>query len=92
MNGKIYKIVDNTNNNIYIGSTCESTLTKRLSKHKSDYKRYVDKSIKYTTSFEIIKNDGKEKSKFDFVKIYKIRDGLKVEIYSRPVHLGTGIF
>ena len=57
MNGKIYKIVDNTNNNIYIGSTCESTLSKRLSKHKSDYKRYVDKGIKYISSFDIIKND-----------------------------------
>lgn len=57
MNGKIYKIVDNTNNNIYIGSTCEPTLLKRLNKHKSDYKRYVEKGIKYTTSFEIIKNN-----------------------------------
>ena len=28
--GKIYKIVDNTNNNIYIGSTCEPTLAHRL--------------------------------------------------------------
>ena len=57
MNGKIYKLVDNTNNNIYIGSTCETILTNLLNKHKSDYKRYVEKGIKYTTSFEIIKNN-----------------------------------
>jgi hypothetical protein len=31
---KIYKIVDNTNDNIYIGSTCQP-LRKRLSQHKS---------------------------------------------------------
>ena len=31
---KIYKIVDNTNDNIYIGSTCQP-LRKRLSSHKS---------------------------------------------------------
>ena len=30
--GKIYKIVDNTNGNIYIGSTCETTLARRLNK------------------------------------------------------------
>lgn len=32
-NGKIYKIVDNTNNNVYYGSTIE-TLGERLSVHK----------------------------------------------------------
>ena len=35
--GKIYKIVDNTNNNIYVGSTCEPTLARRLSSHVRDY-------------------------------------------------------
>ena len=38
--GKIYQIVDNTNDNIYIGSTCCS-LKKRLSNHKSAYKRFL---------------------------------------------------
>ena len=33
--GKIYKIVDNTNTNIYIGSTTQ-TLKERLSKHKNN--------------------------------------------------------
>ena len=32
--GKIYKIVDNTNGNIYIGSTCEPTLARRLAKQR----------------------------------------------------------
>ena len=36
--GKIYKIVDNTNDNIYIGSTVEKYLTNRLSKHKYNKK------------------------------------------------------
>jgi hypothetical protein len=57
-NAKIYKIVDNTNGNIYIGSTCEPTLARRLAKHKCDYNRYLtDKSKHYTTSFEILKHD-----------------------------------
>jgi len=37
-NGKIYKIVDDTNGNVYYGST-QKTLNRRLSDHKYDYKR-----------------------------------------------------
>ena len=47
---KIYKIVDNTNSNIYVGIT-EKTLKSRLSKHISNYK-----TTKGITSREIIKN------------------------------------
>tara|TARA_R110002012_G_scaffold287686_1_gene480140 strand:- start:310 stop:795 length:486 start_codon:yes stop_codon:yes gene_type:complete len=43
---KIYKIIDNTNGNIYIGKT-KQTLNTRLSKHKCD---------KTCSSREIIKN------------------------------------
>jgi hypothetical protein len=55
-NGKIYKIVDNTNDNIYIGSTCEPTLARRLTKHRGHYKEYL-KGGKYTTSFKILENN-----------------------------------
>ena len=57
--GKIYKIVDNTNNNVYIGSTCK-TLKQRLSGHVSDYKRYLKGKYCYVTSFDIFKNDDYE--------------------------------
>ena len=53
---KIYKIVDNSNDNIYIGSTCDS-LAQRLSEHKYDYKRYLKGIFHNITSFEIIKNN-----------------------------------
>lgn len=36
-NGKIYKIVDNTNDNVYIGSTINK-LNVRLSKHETDWR------------------------------------------------------
>ena len=48
-NGKIYKLIDLTNDNIYIGSTIQ-TLDKRLSTHKTDSSRYN------TASKEIILN------------------------------------
>ena len=48
---KIYKIVDNTNGNIYIGKTTK-TLKHRLSQHKYDFKN----EGRRCTSREIIKN------------------------------------
>ncbi len=47
---KIYKIIDNTNGNVYIGKT-EETLNIRLTKHKYDFK--VGKSC---SSCQILKN------------------------------------
>ena len=58
--GKIYKIVDNTNGNIYIGSTCEPILSRRLAQHKSDYKKYLNGKHNFITSFEILKNENYE--------------------------------
>ena len=59
LRGKIYKIIDNTNNNVYIGSTCELTLASRLAKHIQRYKRFLeDKTIfGYTRSLDILKNN-----------------------------------
>ncbi len=57
-NARIYKIVDNTNQQIYIGSTYES-LSRRLGHHRSAYKIHLNDSskVKYVTSFEILKNN-----------------------------------
>jgi len=56
-NSKIYKIVDNTNNNIYVGSTKQKYLSLRLASHKNDYKRYLRGEKTFLTSFDIIKNN-----------------------------------
>jgi hypothetical protein len=56
-NSKVYKIVDNTNNNIYIGSTTQE-LSKRLATHRAVYRRNINgKSRNTLTSFKILKND-----------------------------------
>ncbi len=55
-NSKIYQIICNETGLCYIGSTTQS-LSKRLSKHKTNYKEYLENKIKsYTTSFFIIEN------------------------------------
>ena len=56
-NGKIYKIIDNTNGNIYIGSTCEPTLARRLARHRGQYKQYLKSGGKYITLFQILENN-----------------------------------
>ena len=54
-NGKIYKLIDNTNGNIYIGSTTQP-LYKRKSQHKTDAKRIncKSKSIIENGDYDII--------------------------------------
>ena len=53
-NGKIYKLVSNLTNNIYIGSTCRP-LHQRHFEHKQQYKQFQDNKGHYITSFELIK-------------------------------------
>ena len=55
--GKIYKIECNVTRKVYIGSTCEPTLARRLTKHVTDYKRYLKGTSRYISSFKILEND-----------------------------------
>ncbi|ARF11778.1 hypothetical protein Klosneuvirus_2_214 [Klosneuvirus KNV1] len=55
-NGKIYKIISNQIDKVYIGSTTQP-LCERLALHRSTYKRYTDNKGHYMTSFELIKYD-----------------------------------
>jgi hypothetical protein len=56
--GKIYKIT--SGDLTYIGSTCETTLARRLSKHKENYKRWLIGKQHYMTSYRILENDDAE--------------------------------
>jgi hypothetical protein len=55
--GKIYKIVCNITGKAYIGSTCEQTLAKRLTKHVRNYRSYLKGKYHYVTSFKILENE-----------------------------------
>ena len=56
-NSKVYKIISNSNPDlVYYGSTyCK--LSNRLAKHKSSYKLYLKRNLKYMTSFLLVKLD-----------------------------------
>ena len=78
--GKIYKIKSSKTDNVYIGSTTK-TLKQRLSKHKSDYKRYVNGSYHFITSFEILKHDD---AIIELIEEKQFKD--KNEMYLRERH------
>ena len=75
---KIYKIVDNTNDNIYIGSTCQK-LSQRLSEHVRHFKQYKEgKKVGYVTSYKIIENED-----YDIILIEKYNCKDKEELHKR---------
>jgi len=43
MKGYIYKIYDNTNGNVYYGSTSQQ-VSKRVGDHRSDYNKWINKT------------------------------------------------
>ncbi len=77
-NGKIYKIVNYENDDIYIGSTCEPTLARRLAEHVSCYKRYLDGKFAYLTSFKVI-----ETGNYDIQLIEMYPCNNKMELHAR---------
>jgi hypothetical protein len=54
--GKIYAIECNVTGQKYIGSTCEPTLSKRLTKHVGNYRCYLNGTSNYVSSFKIFEN------------------------------------
>jgi hypothetical protein len=66
-NGKIYKITDIAYTKMYIGSTCQP-LSKRLSKHKNDYKVWKDGKKGKVTSFDLFDEFGIENCKIELIE------------------------
>jgi hypothetical protein len=75
---KIYKIVNYENDDVYIGSTCEPTLARRLAKHVGNYKTYLNGKGKYYTSFKIIETDNYD---IQLIEAYPCNN--KMELHAR---------
>jgi hypothetical protein len=75
--GKIYKLVSNYTDDIYIGSTC-NTLSRRKAGHKGDYMRYIDGKGDYISSFKLF-----EKGNVDVVLIEECSVHNKDELHRR---------
>jgi hypothetical protein len=68
---KIYKIVNDTDNNIYIGST-RNELRKRLSNHKTGYKKYINCGSGYVSSYILFENYGVENCKIILLEEFDV--------------------
>jgi hypothetical protein len=78
-NGKIYKIVCNITGEIYIGSTCEPTLARRLAKHRDCYNCWKrGKKSSNVKSFQII-----ERGDYSIVLIENINCETKEQLLRR---------
>ena len=81
-NGKIYKIVSNETDRIYIGSTCEKYLSNRLAGHISEFKRYKEgKTKKYTSSFKLL-----ELKSYEIILIEAYSCNSKAELNAREYY------
>ena len=79
---KIYKIVDNTNGNIYVGSTTQTYLCQRLQGHVKNYKQYLKGAKnKYMTSFIILENRN-----YDILLLENVECNTKDELKVRERH------
>src|SRR5690606_36204569 len=56
-NGKIYKIISDQTDKVYVGSTTKKYLSDRMYEHRNDYKRYLNGTYHYVSSFEILQYD-----------------------------------
>jgi predicted chitinase len=84
-NGKIYKIVCNVTNLVYIGSTCEPTLARRLSGHVKKYKAFLNQKFHFITSFKVLENNN-----YSIVLIELVYCNSSDELHSRErYHIET---
>ena len=54
--GKIYKIWSPSTDDVYVGSTCEPTLARRMAGHRKSYRHWKKTGKHYLTSFEILEH------------------------------------
>jgi len=84
--GKIYRIKCNVTGLEYIGSTCEPTLAKRLTKHVGQYRSYLKGTYNYVSSFKLLENND-----YDIILIEKYPCNDKDELYSRECYFSNQI-
>jgi len=80
-NGKIYRIDCLTTNEVYIGSTCQPTVAKRLATHIYNYKYWKNGKSNFTTSFQIIERNN---YKISLIELFPCNS--KDELTSREGH------
>jgi len=76
--GYIYKIYDNTNGNVYYGSTKKHYLSSRIANHRAKYKKYLEGKGYFTKSFDILKNND-----YSYSVVEKVEYNDKYELHQK---------
>ena len=79
--GKIYKIVCNVTGLVYIGSTCEPILARRLAGHRKTYNNYLNDKYNFVTSFKVLENGD-----YSIILLEKCQCNDKMELLKRERH------
>ncbi len=88
-NGKIYKIINDENEECYIGSTVKKLLSARFAEHKSSYNRWKNNNDHFMSSFVLFEKYGIENCKIILIENYPCdnKDELRArEEYYRKEH------
>jgi hypothetical protein len=82
--GKIYKIISLHTDSIYIGSTCQPTLARRLAIHKEQRQRWLKKATgnKHMSSYELL-----DYPEYFIVLLESFSCNTKDELRAREVYL-----
>ena len=81
--GKIYRTWNNNFSHCYIGSTCQP-LSKRMTRHRSDYNQYSKNKIRYITVFSLFDEYGVENCKIELLEAYPCKN--REELEAREGH------
>lgn len=73
MIGRVYKIIVNCSNEIYVGST-QQECRARWQEHKDNYKRWKDKKAGGCRAFDLFDKFGIENCKIILIKQYRVTD------------------
>ena len=77
-NAKIYKITNDYNDDVYVGSTC-NTLVRRFSVHKCDARKHNDRAL-----YKLINELGESRFRIELIENYPCED--KYQLIQREGH------
>jgi hypothetical protein len=83
-NGKIYKIENNVNNDVYIGSTAKQYLSQRMQTHKSNYVAFTKGLHTKSTVFDMFGNVGFNNCQIVLIESFPCNS--KDELHARETH------
>lgn len=81
--GKVYKIIHNQSNLVYVGSTFHKRLNDRMRHHKDSYNRWIEGKARKCSIYTYFKEYGLENFKMILIKEYNVCDKKHLRVYEQ---------